>query len=260
MENNKKVQQLTPLVKNKKPFWKKWWVWLIIVFVIIGIVSPEENESEITPTENKSPETKVERSIEKVLSPEQTEINPKPVSTQKLEEKNRDESIFIAESEPQPIEPEPQPEVEPEHQPIEPEPQPEVQNESQPKSPEPEAKIEAIFPLRENALAIIKENASIEWGNDYGMVKYETDNQTASYNWLINEDNYPDIMVRAYKEWGNDYGMVKYEYENQVEAYEWINKQTEYPDIMTRAKQEWEPDYGMVKYEYENQVEAYESL
>ena len=118
MENNKKVQQSTPLVKNKKPFWKKWWVWLIIVFVIIGIVSPEENESEITPIENKSPETKVERSIEKVLSPEQTEINPEPVFTQKLEEKNRDESIFIAESEPQP-------EVEPEPKFIEPEPEPE---------------------------------------------------------------------------------------------------------------------------------------
>jgi len=68
------------------------------------------------------------------------------------------------------------------------------------------------------------------------------------------------LKVEASAEWGNDYQMVQYEYENQIEAYDWVVKQDEYPDIMSSAKSEWGNDYTMVEYEYKKQVKAYESL
>ncbi|MBM2820550.1 MAG: hypothetical protein HW405_310 [Candidatus Berkelbacteria bacterium] len=75
---------------------------------------------------------------------------------------------------------------------------------------------------RGQVLEVIKANAQREWGDDYRMVKYEIDNQTEAYDWLIRQTEYLDIMVRAEREWGDDYRMVKYEYENQVEAYKAI--------------------------------------
>jgi len=150
----------------------------------------------------------------------------------------------------------PQSQTEPQTQPqTGPQPQPEPEPELQPE-PEPET----IFPPREEALVVIKEDASDEWGSDYEMVRYEIDNQTKAYDWIVRQEQYPQIMENAYKEWGHDYEMIRYEYENQVEAYGWIQRQTRYPNIMKNAKQKWGDDYEMVKYEYENQVEAYESL
>jgi len=113
---------------------------------------------------------------------------------------------------------------------------------------------------RESTLAILKENASSKWGNDYQMVQYEYNNQVQAYDWVVAQTKYPDIMTKAKTKWSNDYQMVKYEYNNQVEAYEWIMAQTEYLDIMASAKQKWGDDYQMVKYEYNNQVEAYKNL
>jgi hypothetical protein len=77
----------------------------------------------------------------------------------------------------------------------------------------------AIFLPRQEALVIIKENAGVKWKDDYKMVSYEISQQTAAYDWLIKQAEYPDIMKRAYSKWGHDYKMVKYEYENQVKAY-----------------------------------------
>src|SRR3989344_8200387 len=68
------------------------------------------------------------------------------------------------------------------------------------------------------------------------------------------------LKANASKEWGDNYEMVKYEYDNQVEAYDWVMAQTAYLEIMAKAKQEWGNNYEMVKYEYNNQVEAYKSL
>ncbi|GBE17379.1 hypothetical protein BMS3Abin15_01224 [bacterium BMS3Abin15] len=124
----------------------------------------------------------------------------------------------------------------------------------------PDAEVPVPKTDRENMLVILKADASSKWGNDYGMVKYEYDNQVQAYDWVVAQTEYPDIMTKAKSKWSNDYGMVKYEYNNQVEAYKWISAQTEYLDIMTSAKQKWNDDYGMVKYEYNNQVEAYKSL
>ncbi len=132
----------------------------------------------------------------------------------------------------------------------EPEPEPEPVSE-----PEPETKTD-----RDKMIEIFKAEALAEWGDDYEMVKYEIDNQTEAYDWVVKQTKYPDIMTKAKQEWGDDYVMVKYEYENQVNAYEWISQQIAYPEIMARAKQKWGNDYVMVKYEYEKQVEAYESL
>jgi len=113
---------------------------------------------------------------------------------------------------------------------------------------------------RASVLAILKANASAEWGSDFQMVQYEYNNQVEAYDWVVAQTKYPAIMVEAKDEWGNDYQMVKYEYGNQVEAYEWVLAQTAYPNIMANAKQKWGTDYQMVKYEYENQVKAYKSL
>ena len=113
---------------------------------------------------------------------------------------------------------------------------------------------------RDEIIAILKTNAEKEWGTNYQMVKYELDNQTEAYDWVVRQAQYPNIMVNAKKEWGYNYQMVKYEYENQAQAYEWVSQQTAYPNIMSSAKQEWGTNYQMVKYEYENQVEAYQSL
>ena len=133
----------------------------------------------------------------------------------------------------------------------------EVVKENTPVIKEPEVKTQTA---RDDILAILKTNASTEWGNDYEMVQYEYNNQVQSYDLVIAQTKYPEIMVNAKQEWGHDYEMVKYEYNNQAEAYDWIMTQTDYPDIMNSAKQEWGDDYEMVKYEYNNQVEAYKNL
>ncbi len=112
---------------------------------------------------------------------------------------------------------------------------------------------------RENAIAIIKANASKKWGTDYEMVNYTVKNQTVAYDWVVKQTQHLDIMTRAKTKWSSDYEMIKYTYENQVAAYNWVMSQTEYPAIMTQAKQKWGGDYEMVKYEYENQVAAYEA-
>lgn len=122
-------------------------------------------------------------------------------------------------------------------------------------TPEPMVKTD-----RDKMIEIFKAEALKKWGDDYSMVKYEIEKQTAAYDWVIKYVKYPDILKRAKQKWGNDYAMIKYEYEKQTEAYEWINQQTAYPEIMTKAKQKWGDDYVMVKYEYEKQVKAYEAL
>ena len=113
---------------------------------------------------------------------------------------------------------------------------------------------------RDEIIAILKTNAEKEWGTNYEMVRYELDNQIASYDWVVQQNQYPTLMANAKNEWGHNYEMVKYEYENQSDAYKWVLQQTAYPNIMSAAKQEWGTNYEMVKYEYENQVEAYQSL
>jgi hypothetical protein len=117
-----------------------------------------------------------------------------------------------------------------------------------------------MFPDYQEAKKIIKQQAEAKWGNDYAMVKYEIDNQTSAYKWLVRVKNHVDILQFAKNEWNVDYKMIKYEYEKQVSAYNWVQSQKKYPKILASAKAKWGLDYQMVKYEYEKQVEAYESM
>jgi len=73
---------------------------------------------------------------------------------------------------------------------------------------------------RDEMIKIFKENALANWGDDYRMVKYEVEEQTKAYDWIVKQTEYPDIMAKAKQNWGNDYRMVRYEYKQQVEAYE----------------------------------------
>ena len=100
---------------------------------------------------------------------------------------------------------------------------------------------------RVSMLVILKANASTKWGANYQMVKYEYDNQVESYDWVVAQTKYPNIMIEAKQKWGNNYQMVQYEYNNQVEAYEWIVIQTAHPEIMAKAKVKWGTNYQMVK-------------
>jgi len=89
----------------------------------------------------------------------------------------------------------------------------------------------SIFPSREKALGIIKENAQKAWGDNYRMIKYKIDEQIEAYDWLVKQKGYPQIMEKAYEKWGNDYWWVRSEYKEQI-----------------------------MQDEYKKQVEAYESL
>jgi hypothetical protein len=93
-----------------------------------------------------------------------------------------------------------------------PEPEPET-------TPEPEQTGADLLPEKAEVGAIIETNARNEWGNDYRMVRWQIDQQTEAYNWLIKQKDYLSILKEAINEWGDDYGMVKWEYESQVEAY-----------------------------------------
>ena len=119
---------------------------------------------------------------------------------------------------------------------------------------------EDLFLDSDAAQEVIKEQATEDWEDDFEMVKYQIDNQTAAYNWLIKVEDHIDLLKLAKEKWDTDYEMIKYEYENQVAAYNWVQSQDEHPEIMAAAKEKWGLDYEMVKYEYENQVEAYESI
>jgi hypothetical protein len=89
----------------------------------------------------------------------------------------------------------------------------------QPQSTESETKENNIFISREEALAIVKENAEQKWDTDYSMVKYEIDKQMQAYDWLVKQTDNLDIMRKAEQKWDTDYSMIKYEYEKQLEAY-----------------------------------------
>ncbi|MDH6371714.1 hypothetical protein M2444_003513 [Paenibacillus sp. PastF-3] len=68
-------------MKTKKPFFKKWWFWLIIVFVVIGVIGSQGNDSE--PTVSKS-----EPAVAKV---DDTAATEKPVETEKPTSKPTEE-------------------------------------------------------------------------------------------------------------------------------------------------------------------------
>ena len=46
--------------KVKKPFYKKWWVWLLAVIVVIGIAVGGEEDTDLTVVENKTEVSKLE--------------------------------------------------------------------------------------------------------------------------------------------------------------------------------------------------------
>jgi len=207
-------------VSKKKPLYKNWWV------IIGGTVSLLIVVSSISDSQEKAIQTAQQTQQEVVESISNTPI---------VEKESKTEPTIQVENKT-------------------------VQNESVTPPPTEDVPVTTLVNARDEVIAILKTNAEKEWGTDYKMVKYELDNQTEAYDWVVRQTQYPNIMVNAKQEWGYDYQMVKYEYENQAQAYEWISQQTAYPNIMSSAKQEWGADYQMVRYEYENQVKAYKSL
>ncbi len=73
----------------------------------------------------------------------------------------------------------------------------------------------------------IRAYAEKKWPNDYEMQKYEIDQQTEAYNWVITASSatgvpqgvYNQIKTSAVNQWPDQYDMQKYEIEKQVKAY-----------------------------------------
>lgn len=78
-----------------------------------------------------------------------------------------------------------------------------------------------------NVLEVIKENAKLNWPDDYMMQEYEINEQTSNYNALVNIEvdtkEKEEILRRALNNWHSDFMMIKYEYSEQVKAFDNIN-------------------------------------
>ena len=64
----------------------------------------------------------------------------------------------------------------------------------------------------------IDKNCADKWGNDYRMVEYCIDKQTAAKNHLAGQNISTDIRHHCKDKWGNDYRMVEYCVDTQVAA------------------------------------------
>ena len=88
------------------------------------------------------------------------------------------------------------------------------------RTPEPISQEEIDELTREEVLEILEKNAQREYPNDSARAKLEYDNQLAAYEWILSQQDYPDIMQKARREWGHNYIMVKWQYERDLQAHE----------------------------------------
>ncbi len=88
------------------------------------------------------------------------------------------------------------------------------------RTPEPITQEEIDELTREEVLEILERNARREYPDNPARAKLEYDNQLAAYEWVLSQENYPDIMQKARREWGHNYIMVKWQYERDVQAHE----------------------------------------
>jgi len=64
----------------------------------------------------------------------------------------------------------------------------------------------------------IKRDCKGQWGNDYRMVKYCINKQSAAKNYIRRNAHDGEILRMCEGEWGHDWGMVKYCYDKQAAA------------------------------------------
>ena len=88
------------------------------------------------------------------------------------------------------------------------------------RTPEPITQEEIDELTRDEVLEILDRNARREYPDNAARAKLEYDNQVAAYDWVLAQENYPDIMQKARREWGHNYIMVKWQYERDVQAHE----------------------------------------
>lgn len=88
------------------------------------------------------------------------------------------------------------------------------------RTPDPITQEEIDELTREEILEILDRNARREYPDNTARAKLEYDNQLAAYDWVLTQENYPDIMQKARREWGHNYIMVKWQYERDVQAHE----------------------------------------
>lgn len=71
--------------------------------------------------------------------------------------------------------------------------------------------------------SVIEANAKADWVDDFEMQDYQIENQTNAYNQLkavvIDNDVKKTQIENAMSEWGMDFEMIQYQYDNQMEAY-----------------------------------------
>lgn len=170
----------------KKPFYTKWWVWLLAVIIFVVVATGGEDAADTT----SEPEASNIESVEK----EQDSAESTPVS-------NEVEAETV---------------VEPKEEIVE-EPAEEV-------APQEPAFKNPILDLDPTTVANeIKTQAEADWVDDYEMQDYQIENQTAAYNELkavvVDTEVKQTQMVKAMSDWDMDFEMIQYQYENQMEAY-----------------------------------------
>jgi len=72
---------------------------------------------------------------------------------------------------------------------------------------------------KEEILLILEENSQKEHPNNPAKARLEYENQVEAYDWVLNVQEYPEILEKARLEWGHNYIMVKWQYEKDVKAY-----------------------------------------
>jgi len=92
-------------------------------------------------------------------------------------------------------------------------------------------------------------------------------NNKACYKSALNE--YEQIKNNAKLEWPNNYSLQKFEIERQKKAYKDLcsvaimhtgRKGSAYKKIKQRAWDEWHPNFSLIQYQYNKEVAAYNSL
>ena len=155
------------MAKVKKPIYKRWWAWMIVLFLIFAGIGAGGSEDATTKTETSAP-----AEDQAAVPVERTMVDPEPPA----------EPEPVAEPEP-PAEPEPVAEPEPAAEP-EPEPQeviPIVPTEPDPQpQPEPQPK-RATFAVANTGRTVSLDPDTLVWKSATGS-KFHTHNNCGTMN------------------------------------------------------------------------------
>ena len=132
------------------------------------------------------------------------------------------------------------------------------------------------MPVSASAAESIKQFCKSKWNDDFRMLKYCMDQESAAKSWIdqnMDEKETKDrqVLDRCRNKWATDFSMIKYCIEQAAQGARDINKiaanmkgKVELKTIISSCVEKWSdefgPDYNMIAYCMKQQKEALDSI